>query len=128
MKRLVVVSLFVLAGAVAALSHLTPKKPPIVLQSFSDSAFASWGLTLYKDGTFWETLPASNNEGHFILRADTIVLKHNEEANWLPQAYLLDRKKQSIYELARAGKKWTLAQGSSNWSAIQIDSTRSYLP
>ena len=126
--KYLVVALLLLVGSLTTWVCSVPDKPPIILGAFSDNAFAMWGLTLYKDGTFQETLPASHNEGRFILQADTIVLDRNQKSNELPQAYLLNRKKQTICELTRAGKRWMLEPMNGNWSAIQIDSTRSYLP
>jgi hypothetical protein len=119
---------FLTAGLLAAgfVYALWPQPVrPTILYAYSDNAFGMWGLTLFKDGRFTITLPASYEEGLFSLSPDTVWLHYNKPDANLPTAYLINRDRKKIEELSKTGNKWSIANRG-NWAELQYDSTRFY--
>ena len=98
---------------------------PAILFAYSDNALGMWGLTLFKDGQFDLTLPASYENGRFKLSADTVLLQYDEPTAGLPAAYLINRTRNQVEELSRIAGKWTVTHRG-NWAEIHYDSTRYY--
>ena len=98
---------------------------PAILYAYSDNAFSMWGLTLYKDGQFYATLPASYEKGLFRVIADTIELQYEAPSKGLPAAYFINRERRLIEELQRISGRWVVVHRG-NWADLYYDSTRFY--
>jgi hypothetical protein len=119
---------FLAAGVMAGvLTYAFWPQPvrPAIFYAYSDNTFSMWGLTLYKDGRFYMTLPAAYEEGHFFVSGDTITLQYDNPSVELPAAYFINRNRKQIEELCRVSGKWTVTHNG-NWAALQYDSTRYY--
>lgn len=121
MRRLIVLGLLLLGVAALYRWLHTPHRVP-VFSSYSDNFAGMWGLTLYRDGGFSETLPGTSNAGRFRLTGDTVELHYDDAAELPPAAYCIDRSTGKIYKLRRGLGRWLADDTGRDWSAIQLDS------
>lgn len=122
-RRNIVLGLVLMLGVAASYYWLHPiQRPrPAIFSSYSDNFAGMWGLTLYHDGGFTETLPGSHESGRFVLRGDTVELYFTDSAHFLPTAYCIVRSKQQIFKLRRGPGRWLADDTGRDWSAIQMD-------
>ena len=121
-------TVWLVAGASVLLGAYAFWPKPIqhaILYAYSDNAFSMWGLTLYKDGRFFATLPTSHEKGRFRVIADTIELQYETPSTELPAAYFINRERRQIEELQRISGRWVVVHRG-NWAELYYDSTQYY--
>lgn len=122
-RRKIGLGLLLLVGVMALYRWLKPPSQfrPALFSAYSDNFAGMWGLTLYRDGGFDETLPASNESGRFRLSGDTVVLRFDDSARFPLAAYCIDRPARKIYKLRRGSGRWLADDHGRDWSQIYVD-------